>query len=107
MNESMKCKLRQQLNSNPMAELYSISYLPYLDDSHALKERIKAMGASCYNYNPGNWLIVSEMSPSQIYDRLSQGEPLSMLIIATKLDYWGRMNKALWEWLTSISHQLL
>lgn len=89
-----------------MAKLYSISYLPSLDESNALKERIKAMGLSCYNCFPGNWLIVSEMTPNQIYDRLSQGEPLNILIIATTMEYWGRMNKALWDWLSSIRPQL-
>ena len=64
------------------------------------------MGDPCYNYSPGNWLIVSEMNLSQIYDRLSQDEPLNMLIMATTTQYWGRMNKSLWEWLSSIVPQL-
>lgn len=85
-----------------MAQLYLISYLPDLDNSHSLKERIKALGSPCYNYYPGNWLVFSDLRPDEIYDRLSQSEPLSMLVIATSKSYWGRMNKSLWEWLSSL-----
>lgn len=85
-----------------MAQLYLVSYLPDLDNSHSFKERIKTLGCSCYNYYPGNWLIVSDLSATQIYDRIAQGEPLSMLVMATTKQYWGRMNKSLWEWLSSI-----
>lgn len=85
--------------------LFLISYLPSMDDSNALRERVKSMGFPCYNFHPGNWLVASEVDQKQIYEQLSQGEPLNMLVIETKLNYWGRMNTSLWEWLSSMKTQ--
>ncbi len=86
-----------------MAHYYNISFTLSLKDNTIIQDRIKQLGDS-FNLFPCNWIVYSELTAQQLYDKISSEEFSNESIFIVKLDissYWGRMNKSLWAWLKS------
>lgn len=80
-----------------MTKLYLIQYRTH---SISLEEKIKSLG-SWVKYFSDNWIVESELSSNEIYQKLSfENDKNSLLIIELKGEnYYGRMNTKLWEYL--------
>ena len=81
-----------------MKKVYLVQY--NTTDSSILETRLKSFG-DWVKYFSDNWIIASESSAKEIYDKLTEGnENKSILIIEldTK-NYYGRMNTKIWDFL--------
>ena len=82
-----------------MKKIYLIQYKKGTD--LAFENRIKSVSGNWIKYFDDNFIIESELKPSEIYDKLKIGfEEASILIIeVSRTNYYGRMNTSLWDWL--------
>jgi hypothetical protein len=81
-----------------MKKVYIVQYNTI--DNSLFEHRLKSLG-DWVKYFSDNWMIVSELSAKEIYEKLTEGnENKSILIIEidTK-NYYGRMNTKIWEFL--------
>jgi hypothetical protein len=80
-----------------MKKLYLIQYRNH---SVSIEEKIKSLG-SWIKYFSDNWIVESELSSKDIYEKLSfENDKNSLLIIELKGDnFYGRMNPKVWEYL--------
>lgn len=82
-------------------KILHIAYSKSLEDSEILKDRIKKLGSSYYNYLPCNWLIETDKTAQEAHTEITTDgfEESSILVLRINSDdYWGRMNTSLWEW---------
>ena len=82
-----------------MKKIFYISFdKPLLDV--ATDKKIKDMGP-WFRYFGNNWLLETELSEKQIYDRLQTiGNEFRILIIEINIkSSWGWMPKDAWTWL--------
>ncbi|WP_298153894.1 hypothetical protein [Flavobacterium sp.] len=65
-----------------------------------VNNRIKALGAWT-KYFSDNWLVESDLSAKEIYNKISEGfEQQSIFIVEVDLNnYWGRMNTKVWDFI--------
>lgn len=82
-----------------MKTIYLIQYKKGTD--LAFENRIKSVSVSWIKYFDDNFIIESDLKPSEIYHKLQIGfEETSILIIeVSRTNYYGRMNTSLWDWL--------
>ena len=76
-----------------------ITYDPSFSNE-ILNDRIRNVGRS-FNFYRNQWVVETEMTSKQVYERLSAGEfeSLTMLVVEiSDTNYYGRMNTALWDW---------
>lgn len=81
-----------------MKKLYLIQYRNH---NVSLEEKIKSLG-SWIKYFSDNWIVESELSSKDIYEKLSfENDKNSLLIIELKEggNFYGRMNPKVWEFL--------
>lgn len=76
-----------------------------LIDSQILCDRIKSLGPN-YQFWENHWFVETTLDTKQVYDKLSSEEYIqaSMIVIELskgQLNYYGRMNTSLWDWLKS------
>lgn len=84
-----------------MGQFYYITYSENIKNDQFIKDRIKQYD-DFINFLDRNWFIYTEDTAETIYDKLSKGEYENDLILVLKVDfkqYWGRMQKALWDWI--------
>lgn len=72
-------------------------------DNDVLRDRIKSLGES-YSFWNNHWFVQTDKSTKDVYDQISKGdfEAESILVVkmsTSALNYYGRMNVTLWEWL--------
>ena len=72
-------------------------------ESDILRNRIKSMGDS-FVFWDNHWLLRTEMSVKETYDKIVtdgyEKKSIFLVKIDTQIgDYWGFMNKALWDWI--------
>jgi len=84
-----------------MKKIYLVQYKKGTDIS--FENRVKSISANWIKYFDDNFIVESELSPKEIYDKLKDGfEETSILIIEmNKTNYYGRMNTNLWDWIKS------
>ena len=65
-----------------------------------LVNRIKALGSWAQFFGK-SWLVKSNLTSQQIYDQLSINHQQDSVFIieVNQTNYWGRMNRDLWDWL--------
>nr|WP_294873524.1 DUF3884 family protein [uncultured Pedobacter sp.] len=82
-----------------MKKIYIIQY--ELEEDLILKERIKSLGA-WISYFPKSWVVESDLSPLQIYNKLSADYAKARIFIIelNTSHYYGMMPTELWDWLT-------
>lgn len=81
-----------------MKKTYLIQYNIAEEDNFNL--RIKSLGNWTKYFND-NWLVESELSAKEIYEKLSKDfEDKSIFVLEVNItNYWGRMNTKLWDFL--------
>ncbi len=69
-------------------------------EAETFNNRIKALGVWT-KYFSDNWLIESELSAKEIYNKISEGyENESIFIVEfDPNNYWGRMNTKVWDFI--------
>ncbi|ENA1807912.1 hypothetical protein ABF226_002363 [Flavobacterium psychrophilum] len=82
-----------------MKKIYLIQYKK--GTNSMLEDRIKSISNNWIKYFDDNFIIESELKPSEIYNELKIGfEETNILVIEiSKNNYYGRMNTSLWDWL--------
>lgn len=81
-----------------MNKVYLIQFRT--SDNAAFESKVKSIG-SWIKYFDDNWIVESNLSAKDIYERISVGNE-DKNIFVVELDtsnYWGRMNAKLWEYL--------
>lgn len=70
------------------------------NNSILFESKVKAIG-SWIKYFGDNWIVESNLSSKEIFDKLSIGnEDKNIFIIQLDTsNYWGRMNSKLWDYL--------
>lgn len=75
------------------------------DDSDILKDRIKNLG-DYYRFFNNHWFVKTTLDKAEdVYDEIVKKDLSTLNIIVLNVDpklshnYWGFMNKALWDWL--------
>lgn len=71
-----------------------------IKNNEVFNQRLKSLGG-WMRYFSDNWIIESPLSAKEIYNQISVGyENESIFIIEIqKNNYWGRMNKTVWDFL--------
>lgn len=75
--------------------------IQYRDEDRSIFEnRVKSIG-DWVKYFSDNWIVASNLSPKEIYDKITDGyENKSILIIEiSNTSYYGRMNTNVWDFL--------
>lgn len=69
-------------------------------ETEVLNTRIKALGIWT-KYFSDNWLVESDMSAKEIYNKISEGfEDKSIFVVEVDPNnYWGRMNTKVWDFI--------
>ena len=69
-------------------------------ETEVLNNRIKALGVWT-KYFSDNWLVESELSAKEIYNKISEGfENKNIFVVELDLNnYWGRMNTKVWDFI--------
>lgn len=85
-----------------MKKILLIIYDPTLDND-ILRDRIKSLGPS-YTFWDNHWLVQTQETTKSVYERIAfdNFETASILVIEMSnqtLNYYGRMNTTLWDWL--------
>ncbi len=74
-------------------------------DADIMRDRIRAIGSN-YAFWNNHWLVETEQSARQIYNKLS-AEPYDQVeIFVAELDnsnYYGWMNAELWDWIEEVN----
>lgn len=76
-----------------------IIYDPHIKDK-ILIDRIKSLGRN-FSFWENHWLIDTDHSCKEIYNIITKDNFESSSILITEIkdkEYWGRMQKSLWEW---------
>lgn len=84
-----------------MGKYFFITYSENIENAQLMKDRIKQY-EDYFNFLDNNWFIYSNDKAQDIYNKLSKGEFENDLILVMAVDlrnYWGRLNKDVWEWL--------
>ena len=70
------------------------------NNSILFESKVKALG-SWIKYFGDNWIVESNLSSEEIFNKLSVGnEDKNIFIIQLDTsNYWGRMNSKLWDYL--------
>lgn len=98
-NTKVICK--SKLKRNSMGQFYLITYSDSIENVQILKDRIRQFG-DYINFLDNNWLIYTQDGVQDIYRKVSNGIFENDLILVMAINenvYWGRLNKAVWEWL--------
>lgn len=74
-------------------------------DSQILCDRIKSLGPN-YQFWDNHWFVETQLDAKKVYKQISTGEYEQASIIVMELsrsqiNYYGRMNTSLWDWLKS------
>ncbi|WP_165042608.1 hypothetical protein [Dysgonomonas sp. ZJ709] len=92
-----------------MKNIILITHDPLIQNE-VLKERIRNIGKH-YNFFNGQWVVETDLSPQQVYNKIAQGEfeKISILVVLIDMDsfeqgYWGRMNVDLWNWFKEVKN---
>ncbi|MDD2495045.1 MAG: hypothetical protein PHE29_07625 [Tissierellia bacterium] len=85
-----------------MKKIILVIYDPSLD-SDILRDRIKFLGPN-YTFWGNHWLIQTTLTTKDVYVKISTNEfeTTSILVVELSketLNYYGRMNTSLWDWL--------
>lgn len=85
-----------------MKKIILIIYDPSIDND-ILRDRIKSLGSN-YSFWNNHWFVATTYTTKEVYEKISinEFEIASILIIEmskNNLNYYGRMNTSLWEWL--------
>ena len=81
-----------------MSRIYIIQY--DVKEDSVIKDRIKTLG-TWMNYFPKSWVIESDLTAKQIYDKISVDYEKDRFFIMelNKNNYWGVMPKEAWDWI--------
>ncbi len=81
-----------------MGQTYIIQFT--VKDESVLVDRIKALGR-WMTYFPSSIVVESNLSPKEIYDKISVGFEKDRILILqlVQAKYWGVMPKEAWDWL--------
>jgi|JI9StandDraft_2_1071091.scaffolds.fasta_scaffold131317_2 hypothetical protein len=81
-----------------MKKIYLIQH--NLSNNSIIELRIKSLG-SWVKYFSENWIVETELSSKEIYQKLSVGfeQDSFMIIQLDNNNYYGRMNTTLWDYL--------
>lgn len=81
-----------------MNRIYLIQY-NIVEDS-VIINRIKSLG-NWIQYFGKSWLVKSNLSAKEIYEKLSVDYPKESFVIleVSKSNYWGMMDPKLWDWI--------
>ncbi len=81
-----------------MKKIYLIQFNN--NNSILFENKVKALG-SWIKYFGDNWIVESNLSSKEIFNKLSVGnEDKNIFIIQLdSSNYWGRMNSKLWDYL--------
>lgn len=81
-----------------MKKIYIIQY--DLSDNQVFEPRVKSLG-DWVKYFSDNWIVSSELSSKEIYEKISEGyENKSIFIMELNpTNYYGRMNTKVWDFL--------
>ena len=79
-----------------------VIYNPAIDND-ILKDRIKSFGPN-YTFWGNHWFIKTTCTTKDVYEKLSSNEFEAAAILVVELsqnalNYYGRMNTSLWDWL--------
>lgn len=72
-------------------------------DSQILCDRIKSLGPN-YQFWDNHWFVETQLDAKKAYEQISANEYEQTSIIVMELskgqiNYYGRMNTSLWDWL--------
>lgn len=84
-----------------MKKYYYITYSESIENEQIIKDRIKQYD-DYINFLDHNWFIYTDDEAKDVYQKISKGEFENNLILVLQVNfaqYWGRMNKTLWEWI--------
>lgn len=84
-----------------MGKFYYITYSESIVNGQIIKDRIKQYD-DYINFLDCNWFIYTDDEVKDVYEKISKGEFENDLILVLEIEfsqYWGRMNKILWEWI--------
>ena len=85
-----------------MKKIILVIYDPAIDND-ILEDRIKSLGPN-YTFWGNHWFIETTFTTKDVYEKLSSNEfeEVSILVVELSkntLNYYGRMNTSLWDWL--------
>lgn len=89
-----------------MGQFFYITYSESIENGQIIKDRIKQY-EDYINFLDCNWFVYTEDGVQDIYSKISKGEFENDLILVMQVEfsnYWGRMNKTLWEWIKKERH---
>jgi hypothetical protein len=83
-----------------MKKVYLIQY--NVADNTLFEGRIKSLG-EWVKYFSDNWIVASELTAKQIYDKLAEGLPNKQILIIelSSRNYYGIMNTKIWDFIKS------
>ncbi|MEO0037692.1 MAG: hypothetical protein RIQ59_903 [Bacteroidota bacterium] len=81
-----------------MKKVYLIQY--HSVDNQLFETKVKSLG-EWVKYFSDNWIVSSELSAQEIYDKITEGfENKSIIIIEMSTEnYYGRMDPKIWNFL--------
>jgi hypothetical protein len=81
-----------------MKKVYLIQY--HNVDNQLFENKVKSLG-EWVKYFSDNWIVSSELSAQEIYDKITEGfENKSIIIIEMSTEnYYGRMDPKIWNFL--------
>ena len=81
-----------------MKKVYLIQY--HSVDNQLFENKVKSLG-EWVKYFSDNWIVSSELSAKEIYDKITEGfENKSIIIIEISTEnYYGRMDPKIWNFL--------
>jgi hypothetical protein len=81
-----------------MKKVYLIQY--HSVDNQLFENKVKSLG-EWVKYFSDNWIVSSELSAQEIYDKITEGfENKSIIIIEMSTEnYYGRMDPKIWNFL--------
>lgn len=81
-----------------MKKVYLIQYNSV--DNQLFENKVKSLG-EWVKYFSDNWIVSSELSAQEIYDKITEGfENKSIIIIEMSTEnYYGRMDPKIWNFL--------
>jgi hypothetical protein len=85
-----------------MSQFYHIYISPKLGITRAQIQEKLNLAVNWFRYDDKNWIVCTTSDAKKWYSRLEQFvEPGGHIFIAklNMSDYWGYMNKDLWEWI--------
>lgn len=89
-----------------MKKIILISYDASIENN-ILVDRIKRVGESRYPFLKSSWLILTEDSPKELYNKIIGTEFSEKSFFVTEIksnpsNYWGLMDRELWDWIERV-----